>query len=252
MIDIGKVGLWTFSFELQPARRAQEAAAEIEALGYGAIWIPEAMGREALTHSGILLAGTRRIPIATGIANIWGRDPMAMAAAQKTLVEAYPGRFLLGIGVSHAPLVGMRGHAYERPLTAMRGYLDAMESAPFTSVPPAEKPPLVIGALAPKMLKLAAERTDGAHPYFVPPEHTARARETMGKGVFLAPEQAVVLETDPSAARAVARAHMSIYLGLPNYVNNLKRLGSPTTTSPAAAATAWPTRSSPGAMPTRS
>jgi probable F420-dependent oxidoreductase len=224
-MDIGKVGIWTFAFELQPIARAREAAAEIEALGYGAVWIPEAMGREALTHAALLLDGTKRITIATGIANIWGRDPMAMAAAQKTIADAHPGRFLLGIGVSHAPLVSMRGHAYDRPLTAMRQYLDAMQSAPYASVPPAEPPCTVIGALAPKMLRLAAERTDGAHPYFVPPEHTQRAREIMGKGPLLAPEQAAILETAPSRARDIARQHMALYLTLPNYVNNLKRLG---------------------------
>jgi probable F420-dependent oxidoreductase len=224
-MNIGRVGIWTFALELQPAAQAQEAAAEIEALGYGAIWIPEAMGREALTSSGILLAGTRRIVIATGIANMWARDPMAMAAAQKTLTEAYPDRFLLGIGVSHAPMVGLRGHAYDKPLTAMRNYLDAMDAAPFMSVPPSTPPTRILAALAPKMLKLAAERTAGSHPYFVPPEHTAVARQTMGKGALLAPEQAVVLETDATTARTIGRAHMSIYLGLPNYVNNLKRLG---------------------------
>jgi probable F420-dependent oxidoreductase len=141
---------------------------------------------------------------------------MAMAAGQKTLAEAYPDRFLLGIGVSHAPMVGLRGHDYNRPFSAMRTYLDAMDSALFTSVAPAEKPATVIGALAPRMLRLAAERTAGAHPYFVPPEHTARAREIMGKGPLLAPEQAVVLEKDPTAARAVARNHNWLYVGLPN------------------------------------
>lgn len=224
-MDIGRVGIWTFALDLQPATRAQEAAAEIEKLGYGAIWIPEAMGREAFTSAGILLAGTKRIPIATGIANMWARDPMAMAGAQKTLNEAYPDRFLLGIGVSHAPMVGLRGHAYDKPLSAMRAYLDAMDAAPYMSVPPSVPPTRVIAALAPKMLKLAAERTAGSHPYFVPPEHTAVARQTMGQGPLLAPEQAVVLETDATTARAIGRAHMSIYLGLPNYVNNLKRLG---------------------------
>ena len=225
-MNIGRVGIWTFSLELQPARRAQEAAAEIEALGYGALWIPEAMGREALTHAGLLLAGTRRLPVATGIANVWARDAMAMAAAEKTLDEAYPGRFLLGLGVSHAPLVdAVRGHHYEKPLTFMRHYLDAMDAAPFLAAPPSQPPERVIGALAPKMLALAAERTAGAHPYFVPPEHTARARQTMGKGPLLAPEQALVLEKDPGKARAIARAHMSIYLGLPNYLRNLRSLG---------------------------
>jgi probable F420-dependent oxidoreductase len=225
-MDIGRVGIWTFALELQPAAKAQEAAAEIESLGYRALWIPEAMGREALTHAGLLLAGTKRLTIATGIANVWARDAMTMAAGQKTLDEAYPGRFLLGMGVSHAPLVeGMRGHRYEKPLSFMRRYLDAMDAAPFLAARPSQPSRRVIGALAPKMLSLAAQRTDGAHPYFVPPEHTARAREIMGPGPFLAPEQAVVLETDPSAARAIARAHMELYLGLPNYTNNLRSLG---------------------------
>jgi len=224
-MDIGRVGIWTFALDLQPAAKAQEAAAEIESLGYGAIWIPEALGREAFTNSAILLAGSKRIVVATGIANIWARDAMAMASAQKTLCEAYPERFLLGIGVSHAPLVGMRGHDYSKPFTAMRQYLDAMDAAPFMAIGPATAPERVIAALAPKMLKLAAERSAGSHPYFVPPEHTAKAREILGKGPLLAPEQAVVLETDAGKAREIARTHMSTYLGLPNYVNNLKRLG---------------------------
>jgi len=221
-MDLGRVGIWTFAFELQPAARVREAAAEIEGLGYGAIWIPEALGREALSHAAVLLAATRRIPVATGIANIWARDAMAMAAGQKTLAEAWPGRFLLGIGVSHAPIVGMRGHGYDRPLTFMRQYLDAMDAAIYNAPPPAAAP-RVIGALAPKMLALAAERTEGAHPYFVPPEHTRRARAALGP--LLAPEQAVVLERDATVARGVARRHMQMYLQLPNYVNNLRRLG---------------------------
>ncbi len=225
-MDIGRVGLWTFQLDLQPATKAQQAAAEIEELGYGAIWIPEALGREAFTSSGILLAGTRRIVIATGIANIWGRDAMAMASAQKTLAEAYPERFLLGIGVSHAPLVaGLRGHDYDKPYSFMSTYLDAMDRAPFMAVGPTTEPKRVIGALHPKMLKLSAERAWGAHPYFVTPEHTAWARGILGSGPLLAPEQAVVLETDPSVARQIARVHMATYLGLPNYARNLNRLG---------------------------
>src|SRR4029077_305493 len=137
--------------------------------------------------------------------------------------EAYPGRFLLGLGVSHAPLVeGMRGHRYDKPFSFMRSYLDAMDLAPFMASPPSTPPQRVIGALAPKMLALAAQRTLGAHPYFVPPEHTAAARRILGAGRLLAPEQAVVLETDAGKARDVARMHMATYLNLPNYVNNLK------------------------------
>src|SRR5581483_10679883 len=178
--DLGEVGIWSFQLELVPAARAAEVVLEIEALGYGALWIPEALGREAFTHAALLLGATPRLLVATGIANIWARDAMTMASAQRTLAEAYPDRFLLGIGVSHAPLVeGVRGHHYRRPLSAMRTYLDAMDRAPFTAAPPAIAPRRVLGALAPKMLALAAERADGAHPYFVPPEHTRRAREIM-------------------------------------------------------------------------
>jgi probable F420-dependent oxidoreductase len=224
-MDIGRIGIWTSTLDMQPAARAQEAAAELESLGYGAIWFPEAMGREAFTNAGVLLAGTTRIAIATGIANIWVRDATAMAAAQKTLAEAYPNRFLLGMGVSHAPLVGMRGHDYGKPLTAMRRYLDAMDQTPFLAVGPATPPQRIVAALAPKMLELAAARTWGSHTYFVPPEHTAEARRALGADAMLAPEQAVVLETDATTARTIARAHMAMYLTLPNYVNNLKRLG---------------------------
>jgi probable F420-dependent oxidoreductase len=224
-MDLGRVGIWTFALDLQPAARAQEAAAQIEELGYGAIWIPEALGREAFTSAGLLLAATRRIVVATGIANMWARDAMAMAGAQKTLSEAYPDRFLLGIGVSHAPMVGLRGHHYTKPLSAMRAYLDAMDNAPFIASPPTTQPVRVLAALAPKMLQLAAERTAGTHPYFVPPEHTAFARGILGKGPWLMPEQAAVLETNAAKARDIARTHMATYLALPNYVNNLKRLG---------------------------
>lgn len=224
-MDLGRVGIWTFALDLQPASKAQEAAAEIEELGFRVVWIPEAMGREIFTSAGILLAGTRKLIVASGIANIWGRDAMAMAGAQKTLTEAYPDRFLLGMGVSHAPMVGMRGHNYDKPLAAMRRYLDAMDAAPFMAYPPSSEPKRILAALAPKMLQLAAERSLGSHPYFVPPEHTAVARAAMGPKSWLCPEQAVVFETDAEKARAVARAHMAIYLGLPNYANNLKRLG---------------------------
>ncbi|MCC6848586.1 MAG: LLM class F420-dependent oxidoreductase [Deltaproteobacteria bacterium] len=224
-MDLGRIGIWTGVLDLQPAARAQEAAAELDALGYGALWIPEAFGREAFTSSALLLAATRRLVVATGIANIWGRDATAMAGAQRTLAEAYPERFLLGMGVSHAPLVGMRGHDYARPLSAMGRYLDAMDQAPFVACPPPSPPKRVLAALAPKMLALAARRAWGSHPYFVPPEHTARARAILGAGPVLAPEQAVILERDATTARAVARAHMGMYLALPNYVNNLRRLG---------------------------
>jgi probable F420-dependent oxidoreductase len=140
-IQLGPVGIWTIQFEKFPAAKMQEAAAELEELGYGAIWFGEATGREALTQAGLLLAATKKIVVATGIANIYARDPFAMAAGQKTLAETYPGRFLLGLGVSHIPLVEkLRGHRYEKPVSTMRAYLDAMDHAPYQAVPPSAKP----------------------------------------------------------------------------------------------------------------
>jgi probable F420-dependent oxidoreductase len=225
-IQVGPIGIWTRQLEDHPAAKAQETARELEELGYGALWFGEAAGREALSNAGILLAGTKRIVVATGIANIYARDAVAMASGQKTLAEAYPNRFLLGLGVSHVPLVEqLRGHRYEKPVATMRAYLDAMDQAPYSSVPPATKPVRVLAALGPKMLQLAGERADGAHPYNVNPEHTAEARQILGPDRYLYPEQAVVLETDPDKARDIGRAFLGFYLTLPNYANNFLRLG---------------------------
>jgi len=222
-MDLGRVGIWTFALDLQPIARARELAAELDEL---AIWLPEAVGRDPLVHAALLLGATRRMTAATGIATIYGRDAMTMAAGWKTVSEAFPGRFVLGLGVSHQPMVeGVREQAYGPPLATMRSYLDRMDAAMFVAAEPPEPPRRVLAALGPKMLALAAERADGAHPYFVPVEHTARAREILGSGPLLAPEQHVVLETDPAEARRIAREHMAIYLGLPNYVNNLRRFG---------------------------
>lgn len=224
-MEIGKVGIWAF-LDALPATAAQDAAREIEDLGFGALWIPEAIGREAFTHAAILLAGTRRLVVATGIANVWARDAMAMAAAQRTLCEAHPDRFLLGLGVSHEPMVGgLRGHDYRKPLSYMRAYLDAMDAAIFAAAQPATPPRRVLAALHPKMLELARERSWGSHPYFVTPDHTVRARAALGPDRLLAPEQAILLETDSTKARAIARQHMAIYLGLANYRRNLLDLG---------------------------
>jgi len=225
-VDLGRIGIWTFVLDLQPIARARELAAELEELGYGAIWVPDAVGRDPIIHAALLLGGTQRITAATGIAQIYGRDAMTMTGGWKTVSDAFPGRFVLGLGVSHQPMVeGLRGQTYGPPLTAMREYLDRMDTAMYVAAEPAEPPRRVLAALGPKMLALAAERTDGAHPYNVPPEHTARAREILGSEKLLAPEQAVVLETDPVEARRIARAHIAIYLDLPNYMNNLRRFG---------------------------
>ncbi len=227
-MDLGRIGIWTYHLNYQPTSRVREVVAELEELGYGALWIGEAMYREPLTSAALLLSATNRMVIATGIANIWARDPVTMTAAQLTLAEAYPERFLLGLGVSHARLIeGLRGHRYERPLTTMRRYLDAMDEAAeaYRAVKPGERPARVLAALGPKMLSLAADRADGAHPYLVTPDHTAKARAQLGPKRQLLPEQAVVLETDPDQARTIARRHISPYLDLPNYTNNFRRLG---------------------------
>jgi probable F420-dependent oxidoreductase len=225
-VNPGSVGVWTFALDRLPAARAREVARDLERLGYGAIWLPEAIGRDPLVHAAVLLDATERIVVATGIASIHGREPLTMAAGARTLTEAFPERFILGLGVSHAPMVeGMFDRAYESPIATMRAYLDRLDAAPYAAAPPATEPFRVLAALGPRMLALARERSQGAHPYLVTPEHTARAREILGTDRLLAPEQKVVVETDPAAARRIGREALAIYLGLPNYTNNLKRLG---------------------------
>ena len=224
-LALKKIGIWTGNFEPQPANRVREAVAELEQLGYGAVWFSEGLGRESLTQASLLLSASSHIVVATGISNIYARDAVTMASAQKTLSEAYPDRFVLGLGVSHIPLVErLRGHAYEKPVAKMSGYLDAMDAAPYNSVRP-QQMYRVLAALGPKMLELAAGRSNGAHTYNVTPEHTALARQALGAGPWLCVEQAVVLETDPAKARAIARGFLNFYLTLPNYTNNFLRLG---------------------------
>jgi probable F420-dependent oxidoreductase len=190
------------------------------------VWIPESLGsKEVFAHAGMLLSASERAIVAPGIASIYARDPMAMANGAKALAEAYPGRFVLGIGVSHAPSVAMRGGSYGKPVETMRDYLDGMDAAQYAGPEPAEPVPLVLAALGPRMLELAAERADGAHPYFVPVEHTPVARQAIGPETCLAVEQTAVLSTDPDEARRIGRAFARHYLALPNYANNLRRLG---------------------------
>ena len=224
---LGPVGAWLGRLNVQPAAAEREIVAELEELGYGSVWIGESVtGKEVFSHAGLLLAASSRIVVATGIANIWARDPHAMATGARTLGEAYPGRFLLGVGVSHAPLVRERGHEYSSPVSRMRAYLEAMDAIPeFDAPAPATPVPRVLGALRPPMLELARDLADGAHPYFVPVAHTERAREILGPDKLLLPEQAVLLETDPERARALARESSAFYLGATNYVESLRSLG---------------------------
>ncbi len=222
---LGPVGVWSFALQTHPAAIEQAAAATYEDLGYRAAWFPESIGsKEAFSHAALLLAGSPRVVVATGIANLYARDAAAMVAGARTLADAYPGRFVLGIGVSHAPSVAKRGGMYGRPIETMTAYLDAMDAADWVG-PAVERPPLVLAALGPRMLELAAQRADGAHPYFVPVEHTKVARERLGPDPVLAVEMTAVLETDRSRSREVARAFAGRYLASANYANNLLRLG---------------------------
>ena len=224
-MQIGRLGVWTHIDSL-PAAEAAEFARRIEGWSYSALWVPEAVGRDPFSFLAYLAANTRTLLLATGIANIYARDAMSMRATQKTLAELSGGRLVLGLGVSHEHLVTrVRGHAYEKPVATMRAYLEAMEKALYLGPQPKEDAPILLAALRPKMLALAAQKTRGAHLYFVPPEHTARAREILGRGPWLCPEQMVLLETNPSKAREIARRNILIYTGLPNYQNNLRELG---------------------------
>jgi probable F420-dependent oxidoreductase len=223
---LGQVGVWLGALTPASIDEERAAAQRIEALGYGSLFVGERIGgKEAMARQSMLLAATTRMITGTGIANVWARHPAALQGGSATIGAAYPGRFILGIGVSHAALVGPSGQTYDKPVDHMAAYLDGMAlaagDAPHTHIPV----PHLLAALGPRMLALARERTDGAHPYFVTPEHTAIAREALGADKLLIPEQAVVMATDPEEGRRMARSHVQGYLRLPNYTRNLIRLG---------------------------
>ena len=222
---IGTLGVWapTDGMALDDARAF---AAELDELGYGALWLPETLGRDPFAHIAHLADHATRIVFATGIASIHHRHPGAMLQASNALAEQTGGRFILGLGVSHGPMVaGLRGLPYEKPLATMRTYLQTMDSSPYMSHAPAEPAPRLLAALGPKMLELAGTNADGAHPYWGTPEHTATARSILGPDKLLCAEQKVVLTTDAGEARATAAAALSVYADLPNYRNNWLRLG---------------------------
>ncbi len=223
---LGKLGVWAFT-DTMTAPEAAAFAARTERWGYSTFWIPEAFGRNPFPFAAWLLARTDKLVVATGIASIYARDPLAMRSAQLALAEQSGGRFLLGLGVSHAHMVErVRGHDYDpKPVSRMRTYLEQMAQAPYRAPAPAERPPIVLAALGPKMLELAGHMADGAHPYNVTPEHTAQARRILGPGKLLCTEQKVLLESEPARARSIARQAIGFYLSAPNYVQNLKRLG---------------------------
>ena len=224
-MKLGPLGVWQ-STDGMTSAEAAAFAQRLEGWGYAAWWMPEARGRNPFAMAAFLLANTTRLVIATGIANIYARDAQATRAAQLGLAEQSGGRFLLGLGVSHVPMVeGLRGHSYGKPVATMRAYLDGMAKAGYAAPMPGEAPKTVLAALRPKMLELAASNADGAHPFLVTPAHTAKARAALGKSKLLCPEQKVILATDAASARKTARAALARYLALENYRNNLLTLG---------------------------
>ncbi len=241
-MNLTERGIFLFTDGMRAAAVAS-AAQRIENLGYGAVWFPEAVGREPILAASFVLANTNKLIAATGIVNIYSRDPMACAMMQQTVVEQSGGRFLLGLGVSHTLFVNLRGHAYGKPVATMRSYLEAIKAshksisvtqnllveglseqpvtttADGTIVTSAGEMPIVLAALGPNMTALAGTDTQGSHPANSTPEHTAKAREIMGPGPWLCPMQRVCFTPDASRARLAGRQMMKLYLGLPNYLN---------------------------------
>jgi probable F420-dependent oxidoreductase len=221
-MDLGRIGVWSGALRNGERNAVLDAAAELEELGYGTIWFPAGAHEGLAEHIESILQRTRRVAVATGIVNIWTHPAAEVAAEHHALTTAHPGRFLLGLGVSHQGVVEGSGLTYERPLAKMSSFLDELDAAVPNPVPKAER---ILASLGPRSLEQAGKRSCGTHPYFVPPAHTRIAREALGPGAVVAPEQMVVLETDPVRARAVARPLIDRYLHAPNYTNNLLRLG---------------------------
>ena len=222
---LGRVGVWTFAFDALRAGDVRTAAAAIETLGYPALWVPEGgSSREIFAHLSVLLAATERITVCSGIANVTARHHEAMAGGARTLADAYGERVVLGIGIGHQYTAGRRRQEWEDPVGRMTAYLDDMEAvrAGPDPVVPVRR---LIAALGPRMLEVAATRALGAHTYFVPVEHTARARDLLGPEPVLAVEQTAIVSGDPAVARGIARPWAADYLELPNYANNWRRLG---------------------------
>jgi probable F420-dependent oxidoreductase len=220
-MDLGRIGVWSGALRNGERSAVLDAAAELEDLGYGTIWFPGGAHEGLAEHIESLLQRTRRVVVATGIVNIWTHPATEVAAEHHALTTAHPGRFLLGLGVSHQPVVERSGLTYERPLKKMASYLDELDAAPH----PVPKEERILASLGPRSLEQARKRSLGTHPYFVPPEHTRIAREALGPDAMVAPEQMVVLEADPARAREIARPLIDRYLHAPNYTNNLLRLG---------------------------
>lgn len=221
-MDLSGVGVWSHQLRYGDKAQSANAVAELEELGYTALWIPDVGQTPVLESVEHLLSATKDVVIATGILNLWMNEPADVAAAHASLTATHGDRFLMGIGVSHAPLIdSAEPGRYRRPLAATAAFLDALDGAD-QPVPVSAR---VLAALGPKMLKLAADRSRGAHPYLVTPEHTRRAREVLGGGPLLLPEQTVILTDDAAEAHDIGTRWIRRYLAMPNYANNMVRLG---------------------------
>jgi len=219
------LGVWCATNVLSAPQLAH-LATEVERRGYETLWYPESLSYESFTMAGYLLARTSELQVASGIANIYARDPVTAAQGHDSLNQLYENRFVLGLGVSHVVLVeGARGHDYKKPVTTMRAYLKGMAEAPIDPTIKQEERAIVLAALGPNMLKLSGDATKGAHPYCVTPEHTAKAREIMGPQAWLCVEQKVILSSDESTVRPIQRQQMARYMALENYCNAWRRLG---------------------------
>jgi len=224
MNQLATTGVWHFTDGMS-ATESSDFAARIESLGYSALWVPDAIGRDPFVNCATLLNATENLIVATGIANIWVRHPNAMVQGALSLAELSGDRFLLGIGVSHKPSVqGVQGIPFDKPLSTMVTYLESMAAAGWRG-PETAMPPVVVAALGPKMLELSRDASAGAHPYWTTPEHTAMARKILGPDALLCVEQKVCMTTDPEAGRTKAAEQLGIYSRLPNYRNSWKRMG---------------------------
>lgn len=200
-------------------------ARKVERLGYSALWFAELFGRESFSHASYLLGQTDKLILATGVAVVQKREAITTAGASDTIAELFPGRFILGLGVSHREIQAQRGLGYEKPYSYMREYLARMKAAEYLAPKPTQSAPVVLAALLPRMMQLATTETQGTHTYFAPPEHTAKVRAAIGPDKWICAAQAVYLETDPAKARAAARGYMSFYLRLNTYAKHLGPLG---------------------------
>ncbi len=222
-MDLAGTGLWSGELRYGDPQEAADAAAELDELGFTALWVPDVSG-DVFRPLNNLLSATKRTTIATGILNLWMTSAEDTAAGYAASTAAHGERLMLGIGVSHQLLIdgAKEPGTYQRPLAVTASYLDQLDALPGQGVPVGNR---MLAALGPKMLALAASRTRGTHTYLVTPEHTSQVRESLGSGPLIAAEQGVVLETDAETARTIARENLAGYLMLPNYTNNFLRLG---------------------------